>query len=412
MKTIFRFANVGLMAAVIALGAVAASAQNPCEDAAGMTSAQENVSLLFKDKSIAGRKKFIEAGKAFKEKYGSCEPTKALAEWLTTSIPKSEELLKEQEAAEGEGKLVARFDTALKTKNWDEVYVAGKEALAKNPEKYRIAEIVLAAVGGEEATKNNFKYQDDALKYAKQSIADLEAGKPFLLPGSDKTSYGLSEKGVFNFAFPTKEDAIGWMNLYIGYITQVSQKNKAAAAPYLYKASQAASESAKNPLPFELIGAYYIDELNKLVDEVQKLEADSKRLIDEGKKLEADRKAPGLTPEAVAELTKQIDEKVKAIEEKAAAIKAKVALVNGTAERAMDAYSRAYTFAPAPPYKAKMKKSIEDAYKLRKGTTDGVDAWIASTVTKPFPNPLTPVTPVSDAPVTTSATTSSNPVKP
>jgi hypothetical protein len=399
------------MAAVVALGAMVASAQNPCEDAAGLTAADADVRELLKDKSLPGRKKYVEAGKAFVQKYGSCEPAKDFAGWLTTNLPKTEETIKKMELDLVEGALVARFDNALKTKNWDEVYVAGKEALAKNPEKYRIAEIVLAAVGGEEAMKNNFKYQDDALKYAKQSIADLEAGKPFLLPNTDKTSIGLAEKGAYNFLYPTKEDAIGWMNLYIGYITQVSQKNKAAAVPYLYKASQAASESAKNPLPFELIGAYYFDEVNRLVEEVKKLEADSTRLIDEGKKLEADRKAPSLTPEAVAELTKQIDEKVKAIEEKATAIKAKVALVNGTAERAMDAYSRAYTFATAPAYKAKMKKSIEDAYKLRKGTTDGMDAWIASAVTKPFPNPLTPVTPVSDAPVTTSSTTSSS-IKP
>ena len=32
-------------------------------------------------------------------------------------------------------------------------------------------------LGGEEALKGNAKYNDDALKFAKQSIADLEAGK-------------------------------------------------------------------------------------------------------------------------------------------------------------------------------------------------------------------------------------------
>src|SRR5262245_47315191 len=128
MKTIFRFANVGLMAAVIALGAMAASAQNPCEDAAGQTTAGDNVRELFKDKSIAGREKFVEAGKAFKEKYGSCEPSKELADWLTGQIPKTEDAIKKMKVEAAEGALVARFDGALKAKNWDEVYAAGKEA--------------------------------------------------------------------------------------------------------------------------------------------------------------------------------------------------------------------------------------------------------------------------------------------
>ena len=75
---------------------------------------------------------------------------------------------------------------------------------------------------------------------------------------------------------------------------------------------------------------------------------------------------PGITPE---ELQKIVDE-----------IKAKVAMSNGTAERAMDAFSRAYTYGQAPAYKAKMKKNVEDAYNVRFGKKDGVDPWIATAV--------------------------------
>ena len=107
-----------------------------------------------------------------------------------------------------------------------------------------------------------------------------------------------------------------------------------------------------------------------------------------------------------------------AIKAAADAIKAKVALSNGTSERALDAFSRAFTFGAAKPYKDKMHKNIEDAYKLRfaKGT-DGLEVWIAETIKKPFVNPSTPVTPISDpepveatTPVPTPTTTTTTPV--
>jgi hypothetical protein len=90
----------------------------------------------------------------------------------------------------------------------------------------------------------------------------------------------------------------------------------------------------------------------------------------------------------------------------------------------MDAYSRAFTYAKDPTIKARMRKNVEDAYKVRFGNTTGVDAWIGSAVAKPFINPTTPIAPISDAepaattsgsttpPTTMPATTVVTPVKP
>src|SRR6185295_4370029 len=77
-------------------------------------------------------------------------------------------------------------------------------------------------------------------------------------------------------------------------------------------------------------------------------------------------------------------------------IKALVAMSNGTAERAMDAFARAYTFSTAAAYKAKMKKNVEDAYNVRFGKKEPVDSWISSAVAKPFVNTPTPIQPISD----------------
>ncbi len=381
MKTIFRTFDKGLvLAAILALGAVAGLAQDPCTDVDGQNKLYDQFLEAYKVKTIEGRKNYINVAKSYVEKYGSCTTNETVttnSKYFNDNISKWETAVKAMSDKAAEDALIARFDGALKAKNWDEVYTAGKEILAKYPEKYRTAEIVLASVGGEEAFKNNQKYNADALQYSRQSIADLESGKSFKL--GDKDRYGLSLANSYNFEFNNKEDALAWLNLYIGYITAVGQKNKAAALPFLYKSSQiTTSDASKNSVIYELTGSYYFDQLNKLVEEI--------------KALTAKQDDPKLTDDELKALVQQI--------------KDKVAMSNGTSERAIDAYSRAYTFAKDPTIKARMKKNVEDAYKLRFGKTEGLDAWISSTIAKPFVNPTTPIAPISDPePVKTETTT-------
>jgi hypothetical protein len=84
-------------------------------------------------------------------------------------------------------------------------------------------------------------------------------------------------------------------------------------------------------------------------------------------------------------------------------------MLNGYAERAMDAYSRAYTLAKADPklatYAGTLYKTLQALYTVRFQKQEGIDAWISSAVTKPFPDPTSAVTPVVDAETTTSNTT-------
>src|SRR5258708_13648008 len=262
MKTIFRYTNVALlMAAFIALGAVAGMAQTPCEDADGEGAANGKIQTLFKDKSIAGRKAYVEAGKAFLEKYGDCPSAKELSDYLKPQIPKIEDIIRKMEADKVKGDLTSRFDTALNGKNWDEVYASGKDILAKYPDDFRAVELVLGSIGYDELLDHqNNKYANQTMSYAKQSLADLQAGKDFK-PGF----------GVKPFVYKSKEDATAWMNLTIGSIYYLGKKDKQAALPYLYKATQApsASDVSKNPNPYEFVGNYYFDELNKLVEKIQ-----------------------------------------------------------------------------------------------------------------------------------------------
>lgn len=101
MKTIFRYANLSLLLpAMLALGTVAGIAQNPCEDAEGLTKLGDSVREKYAVKTIEGRRAFLDAGKQFLEKYASCEPGKELGEWLKIQVPKNEKTLAEQIIAE------------------------------------------------------------------------------------------------------------------------------------------------------------------------------------------------------------------------------------------------------------------------------------------------------------------------
>ncbi|MEO6656139.1 MAG: hypothetical protein ABIO36_08655 [Pyrinomonadaceae bacterium] len=384
MKTIFRYTNVAvLIAAIIALGAVAGLAQDPCTDADGITALGDKFRAQYALKGLPDRRIAIDTGKQFLEKYGACEATKELSDYLKIQLPKMEEKYKIAFNQAATDARYTRFNASVKASNFDETYASGKDILANEPDQLDVV-ISLGSIGYDESYKGNFKYNEDTLKFAKMAIASLEAGK---MP----KTYGL-----FQWSYKSKENALGWLNYTIGYIYQVAQKDKKQALPYLYKATQAMSDTKTNPIPYELIGGYYFDELNKITMEIKVLADDQK--------------------------TTDTEEVAKA---KVDAIKAKVALANGTAERAIDAFSRAYTLgastAAAKPYKDKMYKNLQDGYKLRFAKTEGLDAWIADTVKKPMPNPLTPVTPIFDpepvtattaVPVTMPATTPPATVKP
>lgn len=370
MNKIFRYTNMALLAAAMfAVGVIGTFAQDPCGDAVAQGADRDKITEQAKLRNtLEGRKTFGNTGKAFLEKYGSCESAKDMNDWLKGQLPKNDEAIKVMEANIAKQALLKRFNDSLTSKNWDETYASGKEILQKYGDEFKAVELVLGSIGYDENFKTPpvTKFNDETLRFAKQSLAALEAGKEFK-PGF----------GVAPFVYKNKEDAMAWMNLTVGYITQVDKKNKVAAAPYLFKATQApASDTAKNPIPYELIGSYYFDELNKLVDQIKAKEADQK---------DTD------TPEVIQQ---KVDD-----------LKKLVAMSNGTAERAMDAFSRAYTLGTNPAYKAKMKKNVEDAYMLRFAKKEGVDAWITSAVAKPFVNPTTPIAPIADPEPTKTATT-------
>lgn len=380
MKTIFRTFNLGLiLASILALGAVVtfaqdpAPAKDPCTDVDGQNALYDKFLAAFAVKTLDGRKQWVDLGKQYVEKYGNCttnDTVKTNSAYFNAQIPKWEKAIVDMGLAQKKKAMIDRFNAALTGKNWDELYASGKDLMANYPDEFRDIELALGTVGFDENfNKNNPKYNDETIRFAKQSISDLEGGKTF------SANFGVPN----DFVYKSKANAIGWMNMIVGYLTQSYKKDKAGARPYLYKAATAGVDTVKNPLPYEFIGYYYFDELDKIGEEIKALNAQQDK--------------PGITED---ELKKLVED-----------IKAKVGVSNGLAERAMDAFQRANTLATAPAYKAKMKANVDAAYKRRFGKTDGVDAFVATLVAKPFADPSTPVTPINDPePVKTDATTS------
>ncbi|MEP6944823.1 MAG: hypothetical protein ABJA02_02815 [Acidobacteriota bacterium] len=374
MKTIFRSTIATLIfAAILALGAVATFAQDPCADAEGQTKLGDEFRRLYALKDIPNRKLTIDTGKQFVEKYGSCPSTEELSTYLKKTLPILEAKVKEMEDAVVKAALVTRFDNGLKSKNWDDVYASGKELLAKYPDEFRAAELVLGSIGLDENINNKVtKWNDETLRYAKMSLADLEAGKTF-------KTYGVGA-----FTYKGQADATAWMNYTIGYILSLDKNSKKEGATYLYKAAQANSDTKNNPVVYQTIGSFYFDDAKKLFDEVNTMIA-----------AQNDKDTPEVK------------------QQKVDAIKAKVGILNGTAERALDAYSRAWSLAPGTPagkaYRDGLYKTIGDLYKVRFQKADGLDAWVKAVAARPMPDPTTDIAPINDPEPTTTTTSTTTP---
>ena len=369
MKTIFRYSVMSAALAVfLTTAGMSVFAQDACSDTASRDALDKTIRENSVIKTKEARKKTADAGKEYLEKYGACKDEAGnlisadFVEWLKAKVPVYEKIYNQMVKDEKTAALEKQFFTGLESKSWDQVYASGKELLAMDPEKYRPAEIVLGSIGYDETAKSPrvTTWNDETLKYAKQSIADLEAGKKF------------EPLGFGRYAYKDKDEALGWLNYTIGYILSFDKNDKKQGVEYLYKASQARSTTATIPDVYRSIGSYYIDEMNKRIEELQAL--------------------------VKAQVITDADD-VKAA--KVAEIKAKQGMVNGTAERALNAFAHAVALANKDTKNAAYAKAITETakqiYGIRFGKPDGFDAYISTANAAALANPSTAIEPVIDA---------------
>lgn len=372
MKSVFRFLVVGAAAATFAVAGVnSAYAQDVCADVDAKKVVYEKFTTNYSG-TMEQRRTAVNAAKEYIEKYGSCADDAAQVDYFKKYLPAAEkqvdDFFKKKGEDEAKQAMYARFNNALAAKNWDELYPAGKEVLAKESDaKIQLdVAILLGSLGLDEAIKENDKYNADTVRYAQEAIQRIEGG-------ATSDNYGVANKGVGiqykNAKFSDgKSNALGWLNYTIGYIKYFRDKNKKDALPYLYKVTQYNSAPKAFPEVYAAIGQWYLDEINRLeTDRNAKLQAASNADTDETKAI--------------------------------------YALQKGYAERASDAFARAYKLVGATPAEKPQKDTFyartKLAYEIRNGKPDGMDAYIASVTAKPMPNPTTEVTPVVEAAPTT-----------
>ena len=364
MKTVFRSIGLGMMlAALVAVGSTTVSAQDACEDYDG--NAVLDAKIRDNYANDATLKDAVAASKEYIQKYGSCEAFKDFADWVRGNLPAWEERLKQIDEFNWLKPRAERFDLGIKNEKYADAYAAGGEILAKYPDNLNFM-VPLGLIGLYESYDKNYQFNDDTLKYAKLALAKLKAGAP----ATKKNPAGEDVYGVFQFE-RTKQNAISDLTYAIGFINYHAKGNKQEGLRYYYETTQLPGMQKENPAVYETIGAFYYDEVRKHAEDVRQLIEQQKLAATDEEKLAKD-----------------------------AEIKAKIAILNGYAERALDAYGRAHQVtkndAASKAYKDGLYNLIKQLYALRFEKETGIDAYIASTVQKPMPNPTSAVQPVAD----------------
>lgn len=387
MKTIIRSTGMGfLLAGVFAVGGMTAYAQNPCEDYDGNATLDTTIRENYPND--ATKPVAIKAAKEYIEKYGSCEAFKDFADWLKPQVPKWEERVKFNEAAEWLKPRFKKFDDGINASNWEQVYTVGGEIIAKYPagqvDKVTGFDsidqaVTLGLIGLTASYSNNMSFNDRALSNARTALN--------LLKGGVKSTKQNGNFGVLSFE-RSREDAISELTYTVGYINYWDKKDKKAGVANFYEVAQLPGSFKTQPAVYATIGEFYRDEILSLTKELAELSTKLNALTVEEEKVQLD-----------------------------AQIKEKEALFNGYAERAMDAYGRAYTLASdktpeGKKYKEGLFSTISGLYELRFQKKDGINTWITTATAKPLPNPATDVEPIKDpepAPTTSGATAVTKP---
>ena len=384
MKSLFRVSILGfLMLAVVGVSNLTVAAQtDPKADLYEKFTSNYNGDL--EQQKIA-----VAAGKEFIQKYGASEDDKAIIDYLKGAIPSIEQSIKDEEirlaeeekrrqAAAERAELLKKFNAAFKDKNWNNFFNAGESILKSDPEFYDIA-VILATAGFDEAANKNDSFNERTIKHAEFAIGKLSSGAK---PRSDTCGGNYYPYKTDDFA-NCVPNAQGWMNYYIGWIKSYRQQKKDEAIPYFFEATKYNSGASELPTTYQAIGAWYVQKASGLIEE-------RNAILEE-------RNAETKLPEP--------DElKIKGLDER---IDQKIAMERGYADRAIDAYSRAYSLVPAADrtktYATGIFSTLQNLYKLRyyekpeMQTDAAINMNVSMIKSKKMPDPSTDVQPIVDA---------------
>jgi len=368
-----------MAAAVLAAGATLgygqATPNASCADVDGHNALYTKFTEIYAKKTLADMEAALTTGKEYLEKYGSCEAFAEQVAFVRPHVARIEKGIVVERERVALSPHFAKFDGGIKAGSADDVLVAGKEIMNVRKDDMNIA-FAMALLATEKSTaENKFKYSDEGIRLSNMVASRLKSGWDFTRTYDDGPKKGSKYIGVGIYNRDNKDVAINDLTYNVAYLSFYGKKDSKTAMPLYYELSQSALSKA-DPRVYGAIGDYYIAEGGPIGDEIAKL---------------------------ITQLKDATDDKVKA--DLDTQVKAKIAMFNGYTERALDAYSRAHNVAKAGPYKDNLYKIMQGLYKRRFDKDTGLDAFVSTTLAKPFPNPTTPVTPVADPEPTTTTTT-------
>jgi hypothetical protein len=359
-------AVVPTVAAQDTTAAAAASACNPEEQAA--------LDKKFRDNRTTNRDVAYQAAKDYLAKCSSDAGAAAFVKYLNDWVAKQDVINKETadaEKAQRIAKLCAdpiqaagKAQTPADKAKFGSDIFAGCQQFASQMPNNAYPVLVPIDYGFVMATSNPpvNNYNDQTITLAKQAIQKIE-------------SNSLGDVKWADYQYKSKDDALAWMNYIIGTITFYNLSGKEAdAVPYFYKSLQYDSPDIKKKFqPYYALGFNYRTQYNKAVQDFQA---------------------------KYANVTDPTEE-----------FKRDLGIQKALMDRAIDAFARAYKAAADAKVSAAVletrKKDLEQMYKIRfKDQPLNINEVVASTASKPLPDPMSPVTPViEETPTTTTGAT-------
>ena len=251
-----------------------------------------------------------------------------------------------------------QFAEAIKAKNYNEVFVVGKQILADEPDDLGVL-YELSKAGLFAATNNNESNNADAITFAKKTIQLIQSGKTF---EKDKPITG-------------KDEILGGLNYALGIFLRKSQPTE--AVNYFITAAGFDGFAKKDPQTYALLAATYEEA------EYSKLRND----FNNNCKTEEQ-----LNSAACTELTNK---------------------VNAVLDRMIDALARAIAYSKTAQNptaydaaRADWMTQVTALYKYRNnGSEAGLNELIAGVTSKPLPKPGDPAKPMTPATTPASNTT-------
>lgn len=371
MKKMFKLMLPGALAlAFVAAPAVVptALAQDTAATTANPNQAEkERLDKLFRDNFKNNKDVAYQAAKDYLAKFGSDTDNQEFVTYLKNWITK-EEQRRTGEAQAAIAKrcadpvaAAAKAPTAAEKAKFGSDVFSGCQQFASQAPNTAYAYLVPVDYGFILATSNPpiNTYNEQTIALAKQAIQKMESNQFTDVKWSD-------------YQFKSKDDALGWMNYIIGFITFYNMNGREAdAVPYFYKSLQYDSDVKKKFQPYYGLGFNYRTQYNKAVQEFQTKSAGATEMTDE--------------------------------------LKRDLGMQKALADRAIDAFARALAVAKADPKTPKAvvdarQKDLEQMFKIRNNQqTTGMDTFVAGVMSKPLPDPNAPVTPVIEETTGTAA---------